>query len=64
MRTNIVIDDGLMKRAMKLAGTSTKRETVERGLKLLIQLAQQERIREARGKLRWTGDLDAIRRDA
>jgi Arc/MetJ family transcription regulator len=64
MRTNIVIDDDLMKRAMKLAGTSTKRETVERGLKLLIQLAQQERIRQARGKLRWTGDLDAMRRDA
>ena len=64
MRTNIVIDDALMARAMKLAGTRTKRETVEGALKLLIQLRQQERIREARGKLRWTGDLDAMRRDA
>jgi Arc/MetJ family transcription regulator len=64
MRTNIVIDDALMKRAMKLAGTRTKRETVESALKLLIQLRQQERVREARGKLRWTGDLDAMRRDA
>jgi len=62
MRTNIEIDDALMARAMKLAGTRTKRETVERGLKLLIQLAQQERIRSARGKLRWRGDLDATRR--
>ena len=52
-----------MARAMKLAGTRTKRETVESALKLLIQLGQQARIRAARGKLRWRGDLDAIRRD-
>jgi Arc/MetJ family transcription regulator len=64
MRTNIEIDDALMARAMKLAGTRTKRETVENALKLMIQLAQQERIRAARGKLRWSGDLDAMRRDA
>ena len=64
MRTNIVIDDALMGRAMKLAGTRTKRETVESALKLLIQLRQQARIRSARGKLRWRGDLDAMRRDA
>jgi Arc/MetJ family transcription regulator len=64
MRTNIEIDDALMARAMKLAGTRTKRETVENALRLLIQLRQQERIRAARGKLRWIGDLDAMRRDA
>jgi Arc/MetJ family transcription regulator len=64
MRTNIVIDDVLMARAMKSAGTRTKRETVERGLRLLIQLGQQGRIRAARGTLRWRGDLDAMRRDA
>jgi Arc/MetJ family transcription regulator len=64
MRTNIEIDDALMDRAMKLAGTRTKRETVERGLKLLIQLNEQTRIRAARGKLRWRGDLDATRDDA
>jgi Arc/MetJ family transcription regulator len=64
MRTNIVIDDALMARAMKLAGTRTKRETVERGLELLIRLNEQARIRAARGKLRWRGDLDAMRRDA
>jgi len=64
MRTNIVIDDALMARAMKLTGARTKRETVERGLKLLIRLSQQERILAARGQLRWRGDLDAMRRDA
>ena len=55
MRTNIVIDNSLMTRAMKLAGTRTKRETVEKGLDS-IRLGQQGRIRMARGKLRWRGD--------
>lgn len=64
MRTNIVIDDALMTRAMKLAGTRTKRETVEKGLELLVRLSGQGRIRAARGKLRWRGDLDQMRRDA
>jgi Arc/MetJ family transcription regulator len=64
MRTNIEIDDALMARAMKLARTRTKRETVERALKLLMQLNEQARIRSARGKLRWRGDLDATRGDA
>jgi Arc/MetJ family transcription regulator len=64
MRTNIVIDDKLMRRAMVAAGTRTKRETVESGLRLLIRLKEQARIRGARGKVRWHGSLDAMRRDA
>lgn len=63
MRTNIVIDDSLMSRAMKLAKTATKRETVEDALRMLIRMKEQERIRSARGKLRWRGDLGAMRRD-
>jgi Arc/MetJ family transcription regulator len=35
MRTNIVIDERLMRAAMKSAGTRTKRETVEFALKML-----------------------------
>jgi len=63
MRTNIVIDDDLMRRASNLSGLSTKREIVEAGLRLLVQLKQQEKIRSARGKLRWRGDLSASRTD-
>jgi Arc/MetJ family transcription regulator len=63
MRTNIVIDDELMAQAQRLAGFKTKREAVEAGLRLLVRIKQQERIREARGKLRWEGDLEAMRRD-
>ena len=64
MRTNIVIDDRLIKRAMRVSGASTKREAVQQGLELMVRLAEQEKlIRSARGKLRWEGDLAAMRRD-
>jgi Arc/MetJ family transcription regulator len=63
MRTNIVIDDRLMKSAMRASGAATKREAVEKGLRLLLRLEQQKKIRTLRGKVRWEGDLDAMRRD-
>lgn len=63
MRTNIVIDDELMEQAMRVSGAVTKREAVERGLKMLVALKRQERVRRYRGKLKWEGDLDAMRRD-
>lgn len=63
MRTNIVIDDGLMSEAIRASGARSKREAVELGLKTLIRLREQEELRALRGKLNWTGDLDAMRRD-
>lgn len=63
MRTNIVIDDELMKRAMRACGAKTKREAVETALRLMVGLKQQEGIRSLRGKLKWEGDLETMRRD-
>ncbi len=63
MRTNIVIDDALMEEALMLSGLKTKKETVEEGLKLLIAVRKQTGIRRLRGKLKWEGDLEAMRRD-
>ena len=63
MRTNIEIDDELMQRAMAAAGTSTKRETVEKGLELLIRQHDRQKVRELRGQVAWQGDVDAWRRD-
>jgi len=62
MRTNIEIDDKLMKEAMRSAKTRTKRETVEAGLRTLIRLRRQEGIRRLRGKIAWEGNLDELRR--
>jgi len=61
MRTNIVIDDTLMKEAIKLTGAKTKKEAVELGLKMLVRIKNQEKIRAYRGKLKWEGDLDEMR---
>ncbi len=63
MRTNIVIDDKLMKDTLRATGAKTKREVVELGLRTLLRLQQQEEIRNFRGKLDWQGDLAAMRRD-
>ena len=61
MRTNIVIDDKLMKETLRLTGLRTKREAVELGLRTIVRLRKQEEIRRFRGKLNWQGDLDAMR---
>jgi Arc/MetJ family transcription regulator len=63
MRTNIVIDDQLMKDTLRLTGLKTKREVVELGLQTLLRLRQQAAIKELRGKLDWQGDLNAMRSD-
>ena len=63
VRTNIVIDDRLMSEAMRLSGARTKRQVVEESLRLMVRLKKQERVRAARGRLRWSGDLDVMRID-
>ncbi len=61
MRTNIVIDDDLMRRAMKATGLNTKRAVVEKGLRLLVDLQAQAGIRRLYGKVGWEGDLNEMR---
>ncbi|MDI1296320.1 MAG: type II toxin-antitoxin system VapB family antitoxin [bacterium] len=63
MRTNIVIDDELMARALKASGLQTKREVVEQGLRALVRLNEQAQLRSLRGAVDWQGDLDVMRRE-
>ncbi len=63
MRTNVVIDDDLMKSALKLSGLRTKKDAIEIGLKLLVEFNRQAKIRDFRGRLKWVGDLDKMRID-
>ena len=63
MRTNIEIDENLMAEALKAGEFKTKKAAVEEGLRLLVQTRAQERIRRLRGKLRWEGSLEEMRRD-
>jgi Arc/MetJ family transcription regulator len=61
MRTNIEIDDKLMKKALRLTGYKTKRAVVEAGLEMLVRVKRQEAALKLPGKVHWDGDLDAMR---
>jgi Arc/MetJ family transcription regulator len=63
MRTNIEIDDKLMKQALRLTGCKTKRAVVEAGLQILVRVKGQEKMLKLAGKVRWDGNLDEMRRD-
>ena len=63
MRTNVVINDELMEHALRAGGYRTKRSAIEAGLRLLVQVKSQQKLRRLKGKVRWEGDLDEMRRD-
>ena len=62
MRTNIDIDDRLMRQAMRHSGARTKKATVEAGLRMLVETAAQASIRRLKSKIHWEGDLNQSRR--
>lgn len=61
MRTNIDIDDKLMREAMRSCGAPTKKAAVEAGLRMLVRTQAQGAIRKLRGKVRWEGNLEESR---
>ena len=61
MRTNIDIDDRLMREAMRVSGAETKRAVVEEALRLLVNTRRQAGVRRLRGAIRWEGKLSASR---
>jgi Arc/MetJ family transcription regulator len=62
MRTNIEIDDHLMRQAMKSSGAGTKKAAVEAALRLLVETHGQVGIRRLKGKVHWEGNLEESRR--
>jgi Arc/MetJ family transcription regulator len=63
VRTNVVIDDELMSRALRSSGCRTKRSAIESGLRLLVQVGSQKKLRRLKGKVAWEGNLDDMRGD-
>jgi len=62
-RTNIVLDDGLIKQAMQVSGAKTKRQAVDRALRELVaRRSVYQALRKLRGKLPWDGDVRSWRR--
>ena len=62
MRTNIEIDDTLMADAQKASGLTTKKETVEEALRLMIRLRKQQEVGAAFGRSPWRGNLARSRK--
>lgn len=61
-RTNVVIDDALIRKAMKATGLQTKKAVIEAGLRLLVDIQAQSGLRSLRGMVKWEGNLDEMRR--
>lgn len=62
MRTNIDIDDALIREAMAATGLKTKKAVVEEGLRRIVRSERQLRALENMRGMGWEGDLDEIRR--
>lgn len=63
MRTNIDIDDELLRSAMKATGRTTKKAVVEEALRRVVRNEELRQAIESLRGLGWEGDLDEMRRD-
>lgn len=61
MRTNIDLDEDLLREAMKLSKISTKKEVVNAGLQEIINLHRVASLKELQGKVKWVGNLEKMR---
>lgn len=62
-RTNIDIDEVLVRKARKLTRLKTKRQIVDRALELLVRSESRKAILRYYGSGIWKGDLKASRRN-
>lgn len=60
MNNDVVIDERLIADALLVTGLENQQEVIELGLKMLINLKKQEKIKEFKGRLKWEGDLDKM----
>ncbi len=60
-RTNIVLDEKLVKESMAATGIKTRRELVDFALREIIRHAEQIQLLKLKGKITWEGDLDKSR---
>jgi Arc/MetJ family transcription regulator len=62
-RTNIVLDDELVRKARKLTRLKTKREIVASALELLVRSESRKAILAYYGSGIWKGSLKRMRRN-
>ena len=61
MRTNIDIDDELLKEAMKYSGAKSKKNIVNHALEEYIKLQKRQKMKTLFGKVKCEGNLDEMR---
>jgi len=61
-RTNIVLDEKLVRKVKKITGAKTTRDAVDRALREMAKREDFKKILELQGRVRWEGDLNAMRR--
>jgi Arc/MetJ family transcription regulator len=61
-RTNIVLDDRLVREGLKRFRCRSKRELVHLALTELLKSAQRRDLLSLRGRVKWDGDLAELRR--
>lgn len=62
-RTNIVLDDSLISKGLKITGLRTKKDLVDLALRELVRKEDQKSILALEGKVSWEGDLNEIRKN-
>ena len=62
LRTNIELDEKLVREAMKLTHKKTKKELVNYALRELIRKVKRKKLLDLEGKVEWTGDLSKMRK--
>ena len=61
-RTNIVLDDALIKECIRITGIKTRRTLVDHALRELLRHEDQKKILELKDKVDWDGDLSDWRK--
>jgi Arc/MetJ family transcription regulator len=61
-RTNIDLDERLVREGLRIFGCKSKRELVNFALRELLKKAKRKEILKLRGQLKWEADLDELRR--
>jgi len=61
-RTNIVMDETLVRQGLKATGMKTRRALVHHALQELVRREKQIGLLALKGKIQWTGNLNAMRR--
>jgi len=61
IRTNVIVDEKLVKKALKLTKLKTRKSLFDYALRELLRHEQQRDLLKLRGKIHWEGDLEVMR---